>query len=104
MRAPSSPDKPSSSTGDNPLPEQQHTTYAAEGLTWTDASLWDQFNALFAAAPDALAIVGPDGRCWTRAEMHRMAASTIQALQQKGVGAHDRVLLEGRKTAPTLAA
>ena len=86
------------------MPEQQHTTYSTDGLTWTDASLWDQFNALFAAAPDSLAIVGPDERCWTRAEIHRMAASIIRALQRKGIGAHDRVLLEGRKTAPTLAA
>jgi acyl-CoA synthetase len=59
---------------------------------------------LHAAAPEALAIVGADGRCWTRAEMHRMASATIASLRQQGVGAHDRVLLEGRKTAPTLAA
>jgi acyl-CoA synthetase len=104
MRAPSSLDKPSSSTGGNPLPEHQTTTYAADGLTWTDASLWEQFDALSAAAPDALAIVAADGRCWTRAEIHRMATATIEALQQHGVGAHDRVLLEGRKTPPTLAA
>jgi acyl-CoA synthetase (AMP-forming)/AMP-acid ligase II len=86
------------------LPEHQTTTYSADGLTWTDASLWQQFDALAAAAPEALAIVAADGRSYTRAEMHRMASATIAALRQHGIGAHDRVLLEGRKTAPTLAA
>lgn len=90
--------------GDNQLPEVQHTTYSADGLSWTDVSLWEQFDALHAAAPEALAIVDAAGRCWTRAEIHRMAASTVRALQENGVGAHDRVLLEGRKNAPTLAA
>jgi len=78
--------------------------YSANSLTWSDASLWDQFNALRIASPDALAIVGSDGRGWTRAEIHDMASSTMQALRAMGIGRHDRVLLEGRKTAPTLAA
>jgi len=89
---------------DNPLPSQAVTTYSADGLTWTDASLWQQFVAGYEASPTALAVVEADGRCWTRAELFRVAMAIAEALQSHGVGAHDRVMLEGRKTAPTMAA
>ena len=88
----------------NPLRELAHTTYSAEGLTWTDASLWDQFDALAAADPDALAIVGADGRRWSRAEMRTMAVAARDALLEAGVRPHDRIMLQGRKTSQTLAA
>jgi acyl-CoA synthetase len=81
-----------------------NNTYAIDGLSWTDASLWQQFVAGYNAEPDALAVVEADGRCWTRAELHRLAVAISETLQEKGVGAHDRVLLEGRKNAQTMAA
>ncbi|MDR2838981.1 MAG: acyl--CoA ligase [Azonexus sp.] len=79
-------------------------TYAVDNLTWSDASLWQQFADCHHAQPDALAVVEGDGRCWTRAELHRLALAISQTLQEKGVKAHDRVLLEGRKNAQTVAA
>ncbi|WP_243751216.1 class I adenylate-forming enzyme family protein [Paraburkholderia sp. BL10I2N1] len=80
------------------------TTYAADGLTWTDASLWQQFDAGYEASPDTLALVEADGRCWSRAELHHTATAITQALQKSGIRAHDRIMLEGNKTAPTIAA
>lgn len=79
-------------------------TYENDGLTWTDASLWQQFDAAHEAAPDALAVVEADGRCRTRADLHRLARAITAALLENGIGAHDRVLLEGRKNARTMAA
>ena len=89
---------------DNRLREFRPTTYSAEGLSWTDASLWDQFEALAAADPEALALVGADGRRWTRAEMRRMAIAAHDALRGAHVRPHDRVMVQGRKTPQTLAA
>lgn len=91
-------------TGGNQLPSKVVTTFAADGLTWTDASLWQQFNAAHEASPDALALVEADGRCWSRAELHLAATEIAQELQRSGVRAHDRIMLEGTKTAPTIAA
>lgn len=88
----------------NPLPELQTATFTADDLTWTDASLWSQFDALHEAAPDATALITPDERRWTRAELHAMASTIMRTLRDGGVRAHDRVLLEGHKSAPTLAA
>ena len=79
-------------------------TYEIDGLTWTDASLWQQFAASCDAQPDALAVVEADGRPWTRAELRRLAAAIGETLREKGIGAHDRVLLEGRKNVQTMAA
>lgn len=87
---------------DSPL--RNVTTYETDGLTWTDASLWEQFAAVHDGAPDALAVVEADGRCWSRAEIHRTALAIRAALLEKGIGAHDRVMLEGRKNAQTMAA
>lgn len=86
------------------MPEIKPNTYSADGLTWTDASLWDQFAELTAADPGALALVGADGSAWSRADMHRMASAIRNALLDAGIQAHDRVMLQGRKTAATLAA
>jgi acyl-CoA synthetase len=80
------------------------TTYSAEGLTWTDASLWQQFDAGCEASPGALALVEADGRCWSRSELHLTATAITQELQRNGLRAHDRIMLEGTKTAPTIAA
>ena len=78
--------------------------YTAEGLTWTDASLWQQFNALHEADPRALAAVDGSAREWSRSELHDLATLIAKELSASGVGAHDRVMIEGRKTANTLAA
>lgn len=86
------------------MPDRTITSYTAGTLTWTDASLWDQFSALAQAAPHALALIAPDGRLWTRAEVRDMAQAVTTALQQAGVQAHARVMLQGKKSAATLAA
>lgn len=88
----------------SPLPEHEPTHYAAEGLTWTDASLWEQFDALTAAEPGALALVDPQQRTWSRNALHAMAAAVRNALLEAGVQPHERVLLEGCKDAQSLAA
>jgi len=85
------------------LPEPGPNTYSHDGLTWTDASLWDQFLASAEANPQALAMVAADGRRWTRGEMHAMAIAALGALAEAGVHPHDRVMLQGRKTPQTLA-
>ena len=85
------------------LPEPGPNTYSHDGLTWTDASLWDQFLASAEANPQALAVVAADGRRWTRGEMHAMAIAALGALVEAGVHPHDRVMLQGRKTPQTLA-
>lgn len=79
-------------------------TFAADGLTWTDESMWDQFAKLTDAHPEALAVVGADGRGWSRAEMRKMAEATTRALLAAGVRPHERIMLQGRKNAPVLAA
>lgn len=86
------------------MPNRTPTPFSAEGLTWTDETLWAQFSHLADAAPDALAVVGADGRRWSRAEMRAMAHAVRDALRAGGVRPHERVMLQGRKTAPVLAA
>ncbi|EEA04491.1 AMP-dependent synthetase and ligase [Burkholderia sp. H160] len=80
------------------------TEFTAEGLVWTDASLWQQFNALHEADAQALAVVDGTGREWSRSELYGLATLIAKELGASGVGAHDRVMVEGRKTANTLAA
>jgi acyl-CoA synthetase len=89
---------------DNRLPEHIPTPYAADGLSWTDASLWEQFDRLSATAPEALALVAADGRRWNRAEIRAMAEAIARALVAAGVRPHDRVMLQGKKTPQTFAA
>ena len=89
---------------DKQLPELMNKNFHAGALTWTDASLWDQFSQHLSASPHSLAIVSPDGQLWTREDMHKMACSVAEALRCAGVRAHDRVMLQGKKTAATLAA
>ncbi|WP_211162914.1 class I adenylate-forming enzyme family protein [Aromatoleum diolicum] len=86
------------------MPDRSPTHYSADGLAWTDDTLWTQFSRLAVAVPEALAVVGADGRRWNRAEMRDMALAVRDALLAGGVGAQDRVMLQGRKTAPVLAA
>jgi acyl-CoA synthetase len=78
--------------------------YTAGDLAWSDASLWEQFSELAAAAPHALAVVGPDGQLWTREDMRKMALLVSEALTRGGVRPHDRIMLQGKKSAPILAA
>ncbi len=87
----------------NPLHEPGPHTHSIDGLTWTDATLWDQFHALAEADPQALAIVAADGSRWTRGEIHAVAVCALRALLAAGVRAHDRVMLQGRKSPHTLA-
>lgn len=86
------------------LPEHTPNSYSADGLYWTDASLWQQFARLREQSPEALAVIDAGGQCWTRAEIGRMADAALDALQAAGVQPHDRIMLQGRKTSPTLAA
>src|SRR5437867_3628890 len=76
----SSPARLTSSMEGSALPEPGLNTYSDEGLTWTDAPLWDQFQALADADPQALAIVAADGRRWTRGDMHAVAIAALRAL------------------------
>jgi non-ribosomal peptide synthetase component E (peptide arylation enzyme) len=80
------------------------STFTAEALQWTDDSLWSQFEALTHAAPTALALVTSDRRTWSRAELSRKAISAADRLRQRGVRPGDRVMVQARKNAPTLAA
>jgi len=86
------------------LRDHSSTTYSAQDLTWTDASLWVQFEALAASDPQALAVVGADGQRWSRAQMRQMAICVANALLEAQVQPRDRILLQGTKTAQTLAA
>lgn len=86
------------------MPDRSPTQHSADGLSWTDESLWTQFSRLADAAPEAVAVIGADGRHWSRAEMRTMALAVRDALRAGGLQAHERVMLQGRKTAPALAA
>lgn len=86
------------------LPDPIFTSYKAGELSWTDASLWDQFSELANASPHCLAIVDPNGQLWSRDDMRKMALSVAEALTRGGVRPHDRVMLQGKKSAQTLAA
>lgn len=75
----------------------------AEGdLTWSDARLWPQFEALFAADPAALALIDARGREWTRAELHQRALAMADRLAGQGVDTNARVMIEGRKEVSTV--
>jgi len=77
------------------------TRYVADGLQWTDDPLWMQFEGHARAAPDAPALIIPDGRIWSRGELAHQAAAAAEALQAHGVQAGDRVMFEARKTVST---
>lgn len=75
----------------------------AEGdLTWSDARLWPQFEALFAADPNALALIDARGREWTRADLHQRAVAMSERLAAQGVASNARVMIEGRKEVSTV--
>lgn len=86
------------------MPDPISHSYTAGELSWTDASLWDQFSELADASPHSLAIVAPDGQLWTREEMRKMALCVTEALTRAGVQPHERVMLQGKKSVQTLAA
>ncbi|MDE3117024.1 MAG: acyl--CoA ligase, partial [Pseudomonadota bacterium] len=88
----------------NRLPESSYHTFTAENLSWTDRSLWDQFLALCAEAPQATAIIDAAERSWTRGEIRLQAERIATRLKEKDIGPHDRVLIEGQKRIGTLAA
>lgn len=78
------------------------THHAADGLQWTDESLWTQFERHAQTAPDTPALVTPDDRSWSRGELAQRAASAAQTLHTRGVQAGDRVMFEARKTVSTV--
>lgn len=84
----------------SPLPE----TFSAGSLTWTDERLWPQFEALWRAEPDALALIDAQGREWRRSDLHEMALAMAERLDAEGVAPRSRVLVEGRKEVATVAA
>ncbi len=73
-------------------------------LSWTETRLWPQFHSYRRAEPDAVALVDCDDRLWSRGELGEMADVIAEDLRRSGVGAGDRVLIAGHKTAATLAA
>lgn len=73
-------------------------------LSWTETRLWPQFQSHRQAEPDGVALVDCDDRLWTRSELGQMADLIAEDLRRSGVGAGDRVLVAGHKTAATLAA
>jgi len=79
------------------------TSYAVDDLQWTDDPLWKQFETHTRAAPDAAALITPDGRSWSRAELAQRAATAAAALHAHGVQAGDRVMFEARKNVATAA-
>ena len=90
--------------GANLLPEQAHETFCAEDLIWTDTPLWEQFVVLCHDAPQAPAVIDAEDRSWTRSEIRLQAERIAACLREKGIGPHDRVLIEGQKRISTVAA
>lgn len=74
-----------------------------ETLTWDNARLWPQFDALRAAAADAAALIDCDERVWTRAELGDRALAFAAQLAAASVGDGTRVLVAAHKTATTAA-
>jgi len=77
--------------------------HRAGDLSWSDARLWPQFAALADSDATACALVDCDDRLWSRGELKAMADEVAQRLRGAGVGAGDRVLVAGHKSAATLA-
>lgn len=92
----------------SPLPEASPQTitagrFVADGLEWDGRSLWSQFDALTDWDSAALAVVDAEGTHWTRAQLHALALALRGVLAEHGIGQGDRVMIEARKTAVTLA-
>lgn len=79
-------------------------TFVAGQLTWTDDRLWPQFEELWRQDASALALIDAQGREWTRGALHTLALEMADRLASKGVDAHARVLVEGRKEVAVVAA
>lgn len=77
--------------------------FAAGDLTWSDARLWTQFEALYQADAGALALIDARGREWTRADLHNRALAMAARLAEQGVDVNARVMVEGRKDVTTVA-
>lgn len=90
--------------GGSPLPEAIEMNFSADGLVWNGQPLWAQFERLADQDGSALAAVDAEGRCWTRSQLRDRAAALGRALQDHGIGPGDRVMVEARKTAGTMAA
>lgn len=82
------------------MPELFH----ASGLDWSDASLWDQFDALYREDPEAVALFDAEGRAWLRRELHDLVSPLAASLAQNGVAKNARVLVEARKNVSVVAA
>lgn len=78
--------------------------YQAEGLEWSDASLWTQFDALLQADPEAVALFDAEGRAWSRRELNELSGTLVPLLREHGVAKETRVLLEAKKTVSVVAA
>lgn len=86
------------------MPETACRHFSADGLDWTDARLWPQFLALCTSDGDAIAVVDPEGREWRRGELLALAEPIIASLRAAGAPANARIMIEGRKQVPTMAA
>lgn len=71
-------------------------------LTWSDARLWPQFEALYHADSAALALIDAQGVEWTRADLYHQALPMAEMLARYGVDANARVMIEGRKDVATV--
>lgn len=79
-------------------------TFSAGSLTWTDARLWEQFEALWQQDAGALAVIDAEGREWCRADLHELALTMSERLSAQGVDRNARILIEGRKEVAVMAA
>lgn len=86
------------------MPDVPVETFLADGLEWDGRSLWSQFDSL--AKEDggaALAAVDPAGVQWSRGQLHARALGLQDALRAHGVKPGDRVMIEARRNAITMA-
>jgi len=90
--------------GASPLPDAPAETFWADGLEWSDRSLWSQFDCLADEAGDALAAVDAEGVHWSRDQLRSRALALRSTLRDQGIAPGDRVMIEARKNVVTMAA
>lgn len=86
------------------MPEAIAETLSAGGLEWNGRSLWEQFETLAEEAGDALAAVDAEGVHWSRSQLRSRAIALRSALREQGIAPGDRVMIEARRNAATMAA
>lgn len=86
------------------MPDLPVNIFSADGLSWDDRSLWVQFELLADQNGSALAAVDAEGVQWTRSQLRFRAIALRSALIDQGIGPGDRVMIEARKHAVTMAA